>query len=936
MRWIASFVFVLFFLSNGFPADIKIIFVDDDAPSAENGSGASWTDAYNYLQDALADANSSAKPVEIRVAQGTYTPDSSSADPDGNGDREATFQLINAVAIKGGYAGHGAPNPDARDTELYESNLSADLYGNDDYNYVGREENSYHILTGSGTDGTAVLDGFSIRHGHANRQADPWGAGMYNDHGSPTVQNCLFISNYAFAEQGSMGAGMYNYRSSPVLINCAIIGNMADVTNKDQAGGNGGGMYNHLSNPKLTNCTIRSNGARENGGGMYNLDSNPKLTYSVFYGNNSFLNGGGMYNSRSSLTLTGCLLIWNWTSGDSGGTIYSTASNATLTNCTLTKNGGTNGSSIACDSPGQLHPSTIQVTNCILWDQDNAIWNNDNSSINISYSNVHRGWAGVGNISADPMFVFPAGVDNFHLEESSPCINTGDPDYIPGPNETDFDGKSRIIGGRIDMGVYEFQGRMILYVDADAPGDNNGSSWFNAYKSLQDALIVADPTGGPVEIRVAQGNYKPDQGEAVTPGDRTASFQIKVRVIVKGGYAGFGEPDPNARDIELHNTILSGDLAGDDGPNFENNDENSYSVVTGGARGEKTILDGFTITGGNANGQEFDNTQGGGIRIDSDWGFTVTTCTIIRNRAKGSGGGMHSSGVGGEDSMITNCRFISNRSESTGGALCLDAESSPDIINCIFSGNSAVAGGAIGNVEGYPTIRNCTFTGNRAQDECNAVIDYDVMGFRNCILWANTGESSQLVPDCYGGSYNCIQGWTGALEGVGNINENPRFVRPGFWETEDLWIDGDYHLLSNSSCIDTGDPDHVTGPEETDLDGNPRVMGGRIDMGAFESSDDPPQVIFKRGDCNADGKLGLSDVIKFLSYKFVGTQSLECLDAADIDDDGELRLDDAIRSLNYQFTGTAPAPEPPGPFTCGPDETTDAFPPCEYPPENCE
>ncbi|MHC4086950.1 MAG: choice-of-anchor Q domain-containing protein, partial [Planctomycetota bacterium] len=489
----------------------------------------------------------------------------------------------------------------------------------------------------------------------------------------------------------------------------------------------------------------------------------------------------------------------------------------------------------------------------------NEIWNNDNSSVNISYSDVRCVWPGPGNIAADPLFVNPGGVENFRLAESSPCIDTGDPNYIPESNETDFDGFPRIVGGRIDMGVYEFQGRLILYVDNDAPGSNDGSSWINAYNCLQDALIPADPTGGPVEIRVAEGIYKPDQGAAVTPGDRQASFWVKTRVTVKGGYAGFGEPDPNARDIKLHETILSGDLAGDDGLNFENNDENSYNVVTGGALGETTILDGFTITGGNANGFKSYNTEGGGIWVFPDINFTIKNCTIIRNRAKYNGGGIHSLGSSGCCFPITNCRFIANSAGSRGGAISLDGESLPNISNCVFAGNSAEAGCAIGNIEGYPRIRNCTFTGNRAQNECDAVIDYDGKGFENCILWANIGQSPQPIPDCYGGYYSCIQGWTGTLGGIGNINEDPLFVDPGYWNAngtpddanDDVWVDGDYHLLPGSLCIDTGDPNYIAGPNETDLDDKPRVINGRIDMGAYEFLH-VPQIIYVDDDAPDD------------------------------------------------------------------------------------
>jgi hypothetical protein len=833
----------------------KIIYVDADAAGATNGS--SWADAYNYLQDALADANSAVKSIEILVAQGTYTPDSYSTNPNGSGDREATFQLINGVTLKGGYAGRGEINPDARDFELYETILSGDLAGDDARWFENRSDNSFHVVSAVATDETAVLDGFTVTGGNAISSSTLYecGGGMYCV-GDATVLNCKFFLNAANVGGGIGsrgpnrltltgcafrvneavdGGGIYSDTSHITLTDCTFGGNSVD---KD-----GGGMYNSESTPTLTNCTFATNWAKKDGAGMFNLDSSLTLTYSTFKNNYAYLHGGGIYNHRSGLTLTSCIFVSNGGAyGIKGGAMYNTAADTTLTNCTFARNAG-DGEALACDSPGQHSPSNIEMTNCILWDHDSEIWNNDNSSIVISYSDVRGGWPGQGNISADPLFVNPGGVDNFRLAESSPCIDAGDPNYIPEPNETDFDGFPRIVGGRIDMGVYEFQGRVILYVDKDAPGSNGGSSWINAYNCLQDALIPAYPTGGPIEIRVAEGIYKPDQGAAVTPGDRAESFRIKPRVTVKGGYAGFGEPDPNARDIKLHETILSGDLAGDDGPNFENNDENSYNVVTGGALGETTILDGFTITGGNAYGPEVYHTEGGGIHVFPDINFTIKNCTIIRNRAKYNGGGIHSGGSSGCCFPITNCRFIANTAGRRGGAISLDGESLPRISNCIFAGNSAEAGGAIGNIEGYPRIKNCTFTGNRALDECDAVIDYDGGGFRNCILWANTGQSPKPIPDCYGGRYSCIQGWTGDLGGIGNINEDPLFVDPGYWNdngtpddaNDNIWVDGDYHLLLGSPCIDTGDPNYIAEPNETDLDGRPRVIAGRIDMGAYEA-----------------------------------------------------------------------------------------------------
>jgi hypothetical protein len=104
----------------------------------------------------------------------------------------------------------------------------------------------------------------------------------------------------------------------------------------------------------------------------------------------------------------------------------------------------------------------------------------------------------------------------------------------------------------------------IIYVDANATGANNGSSWPDAHRYLQDALADANSSPKPVEIRVAQGIYKPDRGVGITLGDRRATFQLKTGVVIKCGFAGFGKPDPNARDVEKYRTILSGDLNGND------------------------------------------------------------------------------------------------------------------------------------------------------------------------------------------------------------------------------------------------------------------------------------------------------------------------------------------------------------------------------------
>lgn len=153
----------------------------------------------------MEDAESSGDVNEIRAAQGVYTPDSNTAVPSGTGDREATFQLVNGVALRGGYAGSGETDPNARDVEMYETILSGDLDGNDVevvtrvlFTEPTRAENSYHVVNGSNADANTVLDGFTITSSNANGN-DPHdkGGGMYNDSGNPTVANCVFTFNSA-------------------------------------------------------------------------------------------------------------------------------------------------------------------------------------------------------------------------------------------------------------------------------------------------------------------------------------------------------------------------------------------------------------------------------------------------------------------------------------------------------------------------------------------------------------------------------------------------------------------------------------------------------------------------------------------------------------------------------------------------------------------
>lgn len=248
----------------------------------------------------------------------------------------------------------------------------------------------------------------------------------------------------------------------------------------------------------------------------------------------------------------------------------------------------------------------------------------------------------------------------------------------------------------------------IIYVKMG--GSGNGSSWERPMGDLQAALRMAHKG---TQIWVATGVYQP-----TNTGDRFASFNIPDGVQLFGGFAGF-ETSIDQRNLADQVSVLSGEIGA---PGF---DDNSYTVVFTRNAGEQTIIDGFEISGGAANGM---GDQGDVKRCGGAWfnqAYNGASKPVIRNcvfreNIANDGAALYNQVRGGEASpRLMNCTFVFNRAELDGGAVYNEANQglcSPVIENCLFQENQASYGAGIMNQSAFgevrPIINNCHFIAN--------------------------------------------------------------------------------------------------------------------------------------------------------------------------------------------------------------------------------
>ena len=695
-----------------------------------------------------------------------------------------------------------------------------------------------------------TISGFTIQ----NSKGSGGGGGVYCYTTTPVVSNCVIRNNSA-----RDGGGMYR----GTVNNCTFF--------KNSASDDGGGMYQGIAN----NCIFNSNSARDKGGGVfYGMVNNCRFIANSTSYNASSVGGGGMYGG----TANNSLFTENSTASQYGGGMYG----GTASNCTFTANSTSRNTPLHGGYGGGMYNGA--VANCILWYNKP----NDLSSATAQYScspNVTHGID--GNITNAPVII-----SSYHIASNSPCRGAGNPAYTFG---ADLDGQPWL--NPPSMGCDEYYDETVderpIYVSKLGNDSNDGRSWATAKVSIQagvDAqlhpfgrVIVGDGTyilesaitvDKAVEIQSENGS----EAAIVDGNQQTTCFDLKFyenRVI--GFTIQNGDNNNNGGGVYcsglppvVSNCVIRSNSASNGGGMYDGtaNDcifSSNSAVGAGGGMygGIANNCDFFENSGsfypssiyvggggmyyGTANNCTFSGNSGaygGGMRYG-----TATDCTISNNYSSTGGGGLY--GVSG-----SHCMIIDNYSSEDGGGAC-----SGTLDDSVIKGNVALFGDGGGIYSG--TANNCKIIENSAGGNGGGVYgstlknceindnysEYDGGGIHNgtaynCTLIDNYAENDgstisigkvynsiiyfdQYAPlgNMFGEGASVVFSCAPLLRhgGQGNITNAPQFVATS---------DGNYRLGINSPCINAGLNFEVQ--TETDGDGNPRIVFGAVDMGAYE------------------------------------------------------------------------------------------------------
>lgn len=686
--------------------------------------------------------------------------------------------LKNGVALYGGFTG----SETLREERDFTTNKTI-LDGN---------QGGSVVTSPQGATIATRIDGFVIRNGKATN-----GGGINSTQASTTIANNIITDN-----TGGSGSAVYS-SSEPCLISRNII-------SRNYAGsisGTNGAIYSAYNSTVIENNIITGNIVTPpysvmNAcvGGISCYGSSGTITNNIISDNKGV---GISCSSNSTTTISNNIITGN--SGRQGGGISCYNSTLDLTNNTITGNHAYEGGG------GIYFYNTFSpsVSNNIVAFNFPGIYSTGSTPVlrnNCVYGNGSYDYlglsAGTGDISADPLLAARE-YRNIHIQPNSPCVDAGWTE-APGIAALDTDGQPRIGNGVVDIGADESDGtawpvgaNIVVRVSASGDDANDGSSWALAKKTVQAAVDAASVLGGEVWVR--SDTYY----ERVT---------LSAYTHMYGGFSGT-ENSRSERNFVANKTVLDGARGG--------------SVVTSTAGYLVSTIDGFVIQNGSAS-------DGGGI-FCSYAAPMIANNTIVSNSATDRGGGVFCNYA---SPVITNSTLTGNTASHGGGINCYYSPTYPGygdntfvrplITNNIITMNGARFGGGIQCGNTSPIITSNTITANSGMGggvSCHyssAEIFNNIMAFNSSGIYS-TGSTPSLNSNCVYG--NTSYDYSGLSAGTGDISVDPLLAG---------WEFGNIHIQPNSPCINAGWND-AAGLTTTDIDGQPRILEGTVDIGADES-----------------------------------------------------------------------------------------------------
>ncbi len=463
-----------------------VIFVDGEI--ASSGDGSTWENAFQTVQEGIDAAAANPGGCAVWV-KGAPAPGLTYAE---------RIIISDDVHLYGGFAGDESDFV-SRDPAAFKVVLDGEANGAV-VTYQGHVEEVNHaildslVITGGSNSGLRILDASpTVSDCIFDANVSQNGGGVFLFGGSPRFIRCTFSqnstvegadgvgapndSNHIDGGHGGHGGGMYITTGSPTLIGCIFSDNHTGSggdgvdgnygfggwgTGNGGDGGNGAGVYVNLGTPMFIDCVFSGNTCGSAGTGG---DAPDAMAVVDGGDGGDGGQGGGVYVDTGLPTLVGCTLQGNSAgAGNTGGegNLAGPAGNG------RPGQNGANGNGGGVFNGG----SSCTLTNCLLWGNTSSVSGQEQLggiSSQVTYSDIQDGYAGDGNIDADPLFVdAPAG--NLRLGPGSPCIDTGNTAALPSdltdldrdgdtaePLPFDLDGNPRVQGTAVDMGAYEVQ-----------------------------------------------------------------------------------------------------------------------------------------------------------------------------------------------------------------------------------------------------------------------------------------------------------------------------------------------------------------------------------------------------------------------------------------------------------------------------------------------